>query len=123
MLDRGNGFIEYFRYFAMIDLSDHGNASNQILSPDQHRFRGILEVRDNRTHLDFNLFGSLHADSHIVVSPEMILDGHVKGIPCHFKRLKCGHPGQRDDYRSEEHTSELQSRENLVCRLLLEKKK
>src|SRR5690606_2595948 len=35
-----------------------------------------------------------------------------------------GRPGQRDqrDGRSEEHTSELQSRENLVCRLLLEKK-
>src|SRR5690606_39930555 len=30
-------------------------------------------------------------------------------------------PGQT--LRSEEHTSELQSRENLVCRLLLEKKK
>src|SRR5690606_40280706 len=29
----------------------------------------------------------------------------------------------RDRKRSEEHTSELQSRENLVCRLLLEKKK
>src|SRR2546427_12368647 len=29
-------------------------------------------------------------------------------------------PGQ---YRSEEHTSELQSQSNLVCRLLLEKKK
>src|SRR5690606_41263054 len=28
-----------------------------------------------------------------------------------------------DGARSEEHTSELQSRENLVCRLLLEKKK
>src|SRR5690606_40616293 len=28
----------------------------------------------------------------------------------------------RDTVRSEEHTSELQSRENLVCRLLLEKK-
>src|SRR5690606_8774430 len=28
-----------------------------------------------------------------------------------------------ENYRSEEHTSELQSRENLVCRLLLEKKK
>src|SRR5690606_39997244 len=27
------------------------------------------------------------------------------------------------NFRSEEHTSELQSRENLVCRLLLEKKK
>src|SRR5690606_41690357 len=29
----------------------------------------------------------------------------------------------RTENRSEEHTSELQSRENLVCRLLLEKKK
>src|SRR2546430_4693612 len=28
-----------------------------------------------------------------------------------------------DDFRSEEHTSELQSQSNLVCRLLLEKKK
>src|SRR5690606_41599211 len=30
---------------------------------------------------------------------------------------------ERHTLRSEEHTSELQSRENLVCRLLLEKKK
>src|SRR5690606_40901907 len=36
------------------------------------------------------------------------------------------HPGKSqhpEQDRSEEHTSELQSRENLVCRLLLEKKK
>src|SRR5436309_11980528 len=32
-------------------------------------------------------------------------------------------PAAVPDPRSEEHTSELQSRENLVCRLLLEKKK
>src|SRR5204863_312765 len=31
--------------------------------------------------------------------------------------------GRATDYRSEEHTSELQSRRDLVCRLLLEKKK
>src|SRR2546430_3998649 len=31
--------------------------------------------------------------------------------------------GELADYRSEEHTSELQSQSNLVCRLLLEKKK
>src|SRR5690606_39378896 len=31
-------------------------------------------------------------------------------------------PVYNDQERSEEHTSELQSRENLVCRLLLEKK-
>src|SRR3712207_7154614 len=30
---------------------------------------------------------------------------------------------RRDHHRSEEHTSELQSRQYLVCRLLLEKKK
>src|SRR6266700_8216665 len=34
-----------------------------------------------------------------------------------------GFKGWADSGRSEEHTSELQSRENLVCRLLLEKKK
>src|SRR5436309_8818776 len=32
-------------------------------------------------------------------------------------------PRRQPEARSEEHTSELQSRENLVCRLLLEKKK
>src|SRR5690606_39830546 len=32
-------------------------------------------------------------------------------------------PESKERTRSEEHTSELQSRENLVCRLLLEKKK
>src|SRR3989442_11516392 len=37
--------------------------------------------------------------------------------------VRCrGVPGVRDP-RSEEHTSELQSRPHLVCRLLLEKKK
>src|SRR2546427_9805039 len=33
------------------------------------------------------------------------------------------HRLRRDGVRSEEHTSELQSQSNLVCRLLLEKKK
>src|SRR2546430_3993159 len=34
-----------------------------------------------------------------------------------------GHPAAHQRPRSEEHTSELQSQSNLVCRLLLEKKK
>src|SRR5690606_39368630 len=37
--------------------------------------------------------------------------------------LKLGTNAEVVSARSEEHTSELQSRENLVCRLLLEKKK
>src|SRR5690606_39481197 len=46
---------------------------------------------------------------------------------CRRRRDRAGTAGRRrtpgDGARSEEHTSELQSRENLVCRLLLEKKK
>src|SRR3712207_6889677 len=34
-----------------------------------------------------------------------------------------GEPGRRNVTRSEEHTAELQSRQYIVCRLLLEKKK
>src|SRR5690606_40695581 len=43
-----------------------------------------------------------------------------------FDTIICGWNGKNDFFcsvRSEQHTSELQSRENLVCRLLLEKKK
>src|SRR3990167_10149215 len=40
-----------------------------------------------------------------------------------FDPRGCGEtPAQGDEDRSEEHTSELQSQSNLVCRLLLEKK-
>src|SRR5436309_12703857 len=40
-----------------------------------------------------------------------------------YPRRQGPRDAQRPVLRSEEHTSELQSRENLVCRLLLEKKK
>src|SRR6266511_5058649 len=39
------------------------------------------------------------------------------------QRGEVAHSDPMPNVRSEEHTSELQSRENLVCRLLLEKKK
>src|SRR5690606_41422537 len=66
----------------------------------------------------------------------------ARGRPPRAARASAGHPRSRRTaarprraapwsgtrcaaaaVRSEEHTSELQSRENLVCRLLLEKKK
>src|SRR2546427_7509240 len=43
-------------------------------------------------------------------------------VPLHILRLLPGSLPRGGD-RSEEHTSELQSQSNLVCRLLLEKKK
>src|SRR5688572_33214628 len=39
------------------------------------------------------------------------------------RELNAFDPNERGTRRSEEHTSELQSQSNLVCRLLLEKKK
>src|SRR5690606_41719854 len=51
----------------------------------------------------------------------------ISGIGGRMGRAVLRLAADRDDLevvgRSEEHTSELQSRENLVCRLLLEKKK
>src|SRR2546430_8172751 len=41
----------------------------------------------------------------------------------HLRPARGRMPGIGVDLRSEEHTSELQSQSNLVCRLLLEKKK
>src|SRR5436305_9030645 len=49
-------------------------------------------------------------------------------LPIDDDELDAAHPRREDQrrgelHRSEEHTSELQSRPHLVCRLLLEKKK
>src|SRR2546422_8398051 len=45
------------------------------------------------------------------------------GVPGTRPKNATGAPTAQFDMRSEEHTSELQSRLHLVCRLLLEKKK
>src|SRR2546430_12490175 len=56
----------------------------------------------------------LHAARHLLMQPRR---GRRRGL----LPAQCG--GRIDGGRSEEHTSELQSQSNLVCRLLLEKKK
>src|SRR2546430_7416354 len=53
-------------------------------------------------------------DVALVRDPVLLLDRRHSG---------GGHERRRAVGRSEEHTSELQSQSNLVCRLLLEKKK
>src|SRR5690606_42009141 len=55
-----------------------------------------------------------------------LIHGQAQGAPtCVGQHVDVAFGAQPHDVaiRSEEHTSELQSRENLVCRLLLEKKK
>src|SRR2546430_12735150 len=69
------------------------------------RFGGGLQV--NRDHVGIRVLG---VDQHL--GHQQLLSRRSLG----FGRLDRG-------LRSEEHTSELQSQSNLVCRLLLEKKK
>src|SRR2546427_4280577 len=59
------------------------------------------------------LFRSLDG---VAVGGELLAESDRRGV------LQVG-PARLEDLRSEEHTSELQSQSNLVCRLLLEKKK
>src|SRR2546427_634379 len=72
--------------------------------------------------LRFGYGGALYA-----VNPRA---SRVQGLPAHERLAAIGAPvdlaivavPQSQVARSEEHTSELQSQSNLVCRLLLEKK-
>src|SRR5690349_22776357 len=61
------------------------------------------------------LFGEFHAGTGDKGGRLFPVAGRTAGEPAHCRWAQC--------CRSEEHTSELQSRRDLVCRLLLEKKK
>src|SRR5690625_5581874 len=65
-----------------------------------------------------SLHDALPISWQIAVTTHLLLASRVGDLP--FARLT---PEGYEDIRSEEHTSELQSRGHLVCRLLLEKKK
>src|SRR5256886_12541925 len=65
-----------------------------------------------RLHAD----GELHEDYHKNLGAVKAADG----VCCNF--LRVHYRDLRERVRSEEHTSELQSQSNLVCRLLLEQK-
>src|SRR5688572_31554295 len=70
--------------------------------------------------------GVLTALSAIVVGKERVLRQIMAGVLANGHILIEDYPGLAKTLiarRSEEHTSELQSQSNLVCRLLLEKKK
>src|SRR2546429_7293669 len=72
------------------------------------------------TTLFRSLFGEPGNVDHDVSSIQA--RGHADGIAASLIANR-GNENRRSAVRSEEHTSELQSRLHLVCRLLLEKKK
>src|SRR3712207_8006818 len=71
------------------------------------------------------LFRSGHrADAHHLERVDLVRDPHRTELGDDARaHLRRHHVAERVRHRSEEHTSELQSRQYLVCRLLLEKKK
>src|SRR5690606_42129684 len=101
---------------------------------------GCLPPRSTRFPYT-TLFRSYYSDEEFAPLSELLAHCRSQGIPSlfwnkedpvHFDRFRkaaalCDHVFTTDSRRiipylarSEEHTSELQSRENLVCRLLLE---
>src|SRR5690606_39588899 len=86
-------------------------------SSDLRRALGRIPAkRDGRRDIEIGelLKDPVKAGDAVVLSDKIGLAGFL---------IAHAHARDMDEDRSEEHTSELQSRENLVCRLLLEKKK
>src|SRR5690606_41863161 len=71
---------------------------------------GVEKGRSTRKDIKLGICGEHGGD------PQSVMFCHKIGLDY----VSCS--PRRVPIRSEEHTSELQSRENLVCRLLLEKK-
>src|SRR2546430_7449172 len=88
-----------------------------------------LTVRENARYFASLYPGVTRADADQAISDVGLTDAADQLVSSlsggQFSRasLACTLLGKPDLLRSEEHTSELQSQSNLVCRLLLEKKK
>src|SRR5690606_39886634 len=87
----------------------------------------------SRRSSDLGLRGGIHNSvTRIVLKPTHMIGGYAQQsygfnyygtVGSNRDEFVIVRKMSKVDWRSEEHTSELQSRENLVCRLLLEKKK
>src|SRR5690625_6251143 len=76
-------------------------------------------------HLYLHSFPTRRSSDLIVLicDPDLLDDQGCNGSPDLIVEILSPATATHDRWRSEEHTSELQSRGHLVCRLLLEKKK
>src|SRR5690606_40873136 len=79
-------------------------------------------------HVEWLCLGIAHDNQRMPDCPHVLIAEVHEASDCRMLVRHSHASGSNGDRatrgaRSEEHTSELQSRENLVCRLLLEKKK
>src|SRR5204862_8359483 len=92
---------------------------SSTLFPYTTLFRSDSRVRVARFKRNLGQTAALAAGFHLAKGTAVVtLDGDLQNDPTDIPRLV-----EMLADRSEEHTSELQSRRDLVCRLLLEKKK
>src|SRR5690606_42073681 len=82
-----------------------------------------LSLHDALPIFRIALFSYTRCQLVLVASSALVGNAPLTLVSVHFTPRGCRMNTRRLMRRSEEHTSELQSRENLVCRLLLEKKK
>src|SRR5690606_24996237 len=93
----------------------------QLLEP----FEPIKDSELQNVKLLIKAFGKCTTDHISMAGPWLRYRGHLDNIANNTLIGAVNAFNKKTNFvkRSEEHTSELQSRENLVCRLLLEKKK
>src|SRR5699024_12748231 len=90
-----------------------------------HSSRAHLDLHSFPTRRSSDLFASISLSSPVRIFPCSIppIEANILITSCSAGISKLKIATGLLVYRSEEHTSELQSRFDLVCRLLLEKKK
>src|SRR5690606_2247355 len=108
--------ILYLQLPVVFFKADRDQARLAVFAHIDHQFLQYLE------QYLLGLWGHV-IPIHILEPLEQQIGGSLGPEAEHFhKNILKIDPGVHLVQRSEEHTSELQSRENLVCRLLLEKK-
>src|SRR5690606_27181218 len=116
--ERYAAHVQAFQFLGLEALADNklGAAAADI---NHQPFTGIVRQGVGYPQIDQAGFFPAGNYFHRITQDVRRPGNKLVGVACHPQGVGADnlHP------RSEEHTSELQSRENLVCRLLLEKKK
>src|SRR6266478_9871416 len=95
-------------FFAGFELAANGNGASGVAAANGDVVRAVEAAPAPPAEPVIGVFDLVHSYREL---------GHLVAHLNPLAPKPAGHP------RSEEHTSELQSQSNLVCRLLLEKKK
>src|SRR5437773_9276443 len=116
------------RRVLLVDMDPQGHATLGLLSdavqPSRTMYEVFVEDPGERPTVLRDVIRNVRENLDVAPA-DILLSGVPEALAGQIGRediLVDALAGFADDYRSEEHTSELQSHHDLVCRLLLEKK-